>query len=251
MVVDGVGRFDGSLCPNPGQCREREDAAPCPGHGAWRVPPGLSLPALVRSVCQDQARPVVVKRHFQAPADSQGRGTTVWTAKAHLLAEAEHLKAQDRYDAWLEKQQEARRAHEQRIEDLMERQQRLVPLTVAYYKKATGRLVRALDGDRDPAWAMGVPVVTDDGTVVAVICPVASRVSADSAVRQRLSAVTVVVASSAEQQRLAKACVATQRFKLTEAGSRPAPPARASSGTRYGQGSIGVGQAVARMFGGY
>jgi hypothetical protein len=249
QVVDGAAKFTGTLCPNPAQCNEPEhpEGAPCPGHGSWSVPSPLSLADFVLGVCADRLRPWPMKRYFQAPPDSQAGGATVWTAKLYAAAEAEHLRAEERHNAWLERQEEAERAHARHIEDLMGRQQALVPLTVAYYKRTTGRRARALDGDRDPAWAMGVPVLVD-GNPVAVICPVASRVQA-AGVRQRLAGVTVVVASRAEQERLAKVCAAGQQFKLTEVRPRPAtaqPPA-----TRYGQGSISVGQAVARMFGGY
>jgi len=250
-VVDGVARFEGALCPDPSRCREHHVPAPWSGRGAWVTPPALTLSHFVRSVCDGRVRPFVMTRHFQPPTDSEGRGKTVWTAKAYADLEPEHLAAQARHQEWADRQAEAARGHERAIEALMERQQALVPMTVAHFKRTTGKHIRALDGDRDPAWGMGVPVVVD-GDPAAVICPVASRISAEGRLRERLGQLTVVVASRAEQDRLAKVCAPGQTFLLLEPQPRTSP---GSSGTaqptRHGQGSISVGQAVARMFGGF
>jgi len=70
-------------------------------------------------------------------------------------------------------------------------------------------------GECDPKWAMGIPITgLADGKILAVICPVASRVT--SRIRQRLADVLIVVASDPERSRLAKQCVAEQRFLLIE-----------------------------------
>jgi hypothetical protein len=67
----------------------------------------------------------------------------------------------------------------------------------------------------DPEWAMGIPIAgLADGKILAVICPVASRVT--SRIRQRLAGVLIVVASCQERSRLAKQCVTDQRFLLLE-----------------------------------
>jgi len=220
-VVDGVARFEGEVCPDPRHCQHHRVPAPCPGHGTWVTPPALSLSRFVRSVCEDRVRPFVMTRPFQPPLGAQGRGVTVWTAKAYVKLEFDHLAAQARHQQWVDRREEAARRHERAIEALMQRQQALVPMTVAHFKRTTGKHTRALDGDRDPAWAMGVLVVVD-GHPAAVICPVASRVRAARRLRELLRQFTVVVASRDEQERLAKVCAPGQTFLLLEPRPRPA-----------------------------
>ncbi|MDP3714197.1 MAG: hypothetical protein Q8R60_17120 [Mycobacteriales bacterium] len=186
-------------------------------------------------------------QHTAAPASD---GRTVWTAKAHLETEQRHVEARERHEVWADREEEGARAHERAIEALIDRQQKLIPLTVSFAKRSTGQPARAYDEDRDPDWAMGVPVFAG-GDAFAVICPVASRVSADKAVRDRLAGLLVVIASRSEQDRLAKVCAPGQRFKLFEPRERGALPSLSKPPAHYGTGSISVGQAVSRMFGGY
>jgi competence protein CoiA len=71
--------------------------------------------------------------------------------------------------------------------------------------------------DGDPEHAMGVSIILDS-RVVAVVCPVASRITAEIA--ERLTDVTVYVASDHEHQRLARRCRTGQDFVVV---SEPAP----------------------------
>lgn len=103
---------------------------------------------------------------------------------------------------------------------------------------STGRQVGALDNDRDHGRAVGVPIVVD-GAPVAVICPVASRVGKDRAIQRRLAGLTVTVATRGEQERLAKVCAPGRGLRVVEV--RPWP-ASSPQPTRYGSGSINVGQ---------
>jgi competence protein CoiA len=250
-VIDGAARFIGAVCPDPRRCQEVRSAGPCAGHGSWSAPPGLTLATFVASVCRGQLRPVTMRRYFEAPVDARSNGTIAWTTKTYVDTEKEALLAQARRQAWDEEQAKAARAHENQIEALMTRQQALVRITVAYYKRTTGQRARALDGAREPSWAMGVPVLVEDSPV-AVICPVASRVANDPAIQRRLHGLTVIVATEAEQQRLAKACSREQQFRVVHVPSAPASASRATvSPTPSGGNGISVREAVSRMFGGY
>jgi hypothetical protein len=192
VVSDGVGRFDESLCQDLTCCTHYSSAVPCPGHGAWMPPAGLALPRLVELVCSDKVRPFDMRERWSHPRGVQSNGPTVWTDRTYVRAEQRQVDAGKLRRAWANKQEEEAAAHERRIGELMRRQQVLIPITVTYFKWLTQRPVRALDRDRDPFWAMGVPVLVD-GEPAAVICPVASRVG--RGVREMLAELVVVVAS--------------------------------------------------------
>ena len=67
--------------------------------------------------------------------------------------------------------------------------------------------------DSGPDWAMGVPLFVHD-MPQGVIAPVASRIK--GAVRERLAALTLFVATPAERDRVSRAAVPGQRIVLFE-----------------------------------
>lgn len=198
--------------------RDRRPAPPCPGHGRWE-PVTLDLDTFVGLVCRDEV--------VRAPLEVAGVDTTSWTSPVYLRRADAVRAAQESADASVaddrarrrqrrEQQLRMQRAeaerHRARREALRERQQRLQPLVLRTVTEEAGAGQPAagpwtLDGDHEHA--MGVSIVAA-GRVVAVICPVASRVTAEIA--DRLAEVTVYVASEDERRMLARRCRGDQRF---------------------------------------
>lgn len=89
---------------------------------------------------------------------------------------------------------------------------------------------------------MGVPVLVG-GKLHAVICPVASRITAGLA--GWFSTATIVVADENERARIAKVARAGQRFRISDPGPLPEP---APASERRG---ITIDEVINRMFGGY
>lgn len=99
--------------------------------------------------------------------------------------------------------------HEANRAALRARQQELTPLVTRLVAAQSGMVPWACEGDIDHA--MGVSLIFN-GRVLAVICPVASRITAEIAAR--LSSMTVYVASDKEQRAIARRCRAGQRIVI-------------------------------------
>lgn len=97
--------------------------------------------------------------------------------------------------------------HEANRAALRERQQKITPVVVQQVTEQTGTRAWPLDGD--PDYAMGVSILSN-GRIVAVICPVASRIADETA--QWLADVVVYVASEHERRVIARRCRPDQRI---------------------------------------
>lgn len=242
-VVDGAARFKADWCANRRQCgawsmHGADHTGPCSGHGYWDCPPRLSLDEFVAYVCTSR---VVVHETQALRRDWDARhpgGRVVWAPLAYIRAETEQLEATRVRDAWEERQRQERTKWEANILALLARQDALVKPTVEHVFHATGTYPQVHNKQRDPYWAMGLPVFVGD-RAYAVICPVASRVV--GAVRRRLAPLTVIVASEPERARLAKACAPGQQIVVIPVTVPDPPPSQA--------GSITIQQAVRRMVG--
>ncbi|WP_157411502.1 hypothetical protein [Actinoplanes rectilineatus] len=237
MVAEPVARLVVGRCESSGCVRYRDVPEPpaCPGHGRWKATT-LPLELFVGLVCQEE----IVWADLAAtdvaddskPEDTWLHGPAVkrcWTAPAYLRRALAVGQAQLDTDAAVaevrttlrrEREAKARRRralmaqmerdkqrHEANQAALRERQQRLTPTVVRQISEQTGTRVWPLDGD--PDYAMGVSILAD-GRVVAVICPVASRISEETA--EWLTDVVVFVASERERQTVAARCRADQRI---------------------------------------
>ncbi|MEU4218254.1 competence protein CoiA family protein [Actinoplanes sp. NPDC026623] len=244
QVAGPVARLVVERCP-PEKCSRYSDLPsrpPCPGHGRWEAVT-LPLDVFVGLICRDDAVHTVLP-----PADLSRREPTAprfrgftprrwWTSPAYLQHADTVRHAQADTDAsmtdlreQLQQKQErdvrrqataaARRAkeaqqHEARVAALLERQQQLQPIVEREVNERTGTTPWVLKGD--PEQAMGVSVLCGS-LVVAVICPVASRITTDIA--ERLAEVTVYVASNHEKRAIASLCRPDQRFVVV---SDPSP----------------------------
>lgn len=218
----------------PGACSRYRDlpvAPSCPGHERWE-PATLGLDAFVGLVCRDAAvwlrLPVAaIKQDARA-----GRSAGWWWTSLVYLRRAEAVReAQRATDAQVAggraAMQQARREAEQRrsrlelrrLEDaerhaerlaaLVERQERLTPVVIQQVTAQMGTPPWHLPADFEHA--MGVSVIAEH-RVVAVVCPVAARISGE--VADRLVGVTVYVASEPERRAIARRCRRGQRIVL-------------------------------------
>lgn len=108
-------------------------------------------------------------------------------------------------------QREAER-HETNLQALRERQHRLSPIAIRAVTAETGRVPWSLPADFEHA--MGVSLL-EGNRVLAVVCPVASRITEEIA--ERLVSATIYVATSDEQHRIARRCQPTQRIVVLAA----------------------------------
>ncbi|MFO6453367.1 MULTISPECIES: competence protein CoiA [unclassified Aeromicrobium] len=178
--------------------------AGCPEHAEWS-PVTLELQPFLRGLF---AGSVFVYRH--------DRSTTVWTTRPHVHRVDELARRAEAFEMRRRAALDEQAAHRERIRALLERQQRLLRPAIEFIFHRDGIYVR--EESITPEWAMGVPL-TFKGRPVAVICPVASRITPRLA--RRLLSLTVFASTAAEMQRLAKACDRQQRIQLLEAGGTP------------------------------
>jgi competence protein CoiA len=250
VVVDGVGRFAALWCSPRESCSTAgrdglgADLGPCPGHGGWQRPDPVPLVSFVAGVCAGSIRPVTARVEPLQPLGRHRPGAWVWTTHRHYAAETEQVTAQDARERWLVPRREAQRRLEQdqatrhrHIERLLARQQALTGPAVDLLKREHPGRVTV--GTRRSYWAMGLPVLVDRRER-AVLSPVAGRVPA---VRTLLAKVTVIVASTEEQQRLAKVCAPDQRIVVLEV-EVPAPKPLGGRGA-----TITASQAISIMLG--
>jgi len=236
-VAEPVARLVVKACGSVGCSRYRDLPEPpaCPGHGRWN-PTTITLDLFVRLVCQERIvwanlpttgvatheKPVGARAH-----DSAGRWS--WTspiyltrasaihraqldtdklaaeARAMLLRERE-AKAQQRKTMMVQIERDKQR-HAANRAALRERQQQLTPVVMQQVGDRTGSRAWPLDGD--PDYAMGVSILSE-GRIVAVICPVASRITEETA--ELMADVVVYVASEHERRTIATHCRADQRI---------------------------------------
>ncbi|MFC4065058.1 competence protein CoiA family protein [Actinoplanes subglobosus] len=205
---------------------------PCPGHERWETVT-FGLDAFVAFVCQAAA--VWVRLPAGATIRQSPRiGSAArwwWTSPAYLQwAEAvrEAQRATDaevvgersaleqaRQVAQQHRAQEAER-HARRIAALMSRQDRLTPLVIQRVAAEAGTRPWHLPADFEHA--MGVSVIANH-RVVAVVCPIASRITGE--VADRLLSVTVYVASERERRAVAAGCHSEQRIVVPTTGDSP------------------------------
>ena len=154
---------------------------------------------------QSWTSPVYLRRAADVVRAQLGTDAEVAEVRTRVLHERE-AKARRRR-ALVEQLERDKQRHEANRAALRERQQRLTPVVVRQVAEQTGTRVWPLDGD--PDYAMGVSILAD-GRIVAVICPVASRITDETA--QWLADVVVVVASERERRAIASRCGADQRI---------------------------------------
>ena len=257
QVIAGHAQFEAYWCTDRDRCTNTEDydqrRVPCPGHGRWHAAPPVPLSRFILAVCGGQVRVISAADRLWLRESRHDGGSVLWTTRPHAAAEAEQRRAGQAYKQWAaphraawERRAERAAADHARLvanaEALLQRQDALIRPTVEFVYHAAGASPRVLDGERSPRYAMGVPVLVGE-KLWAVICPVATRITPGLA--GWFSTATIVVADTREQARIAKHTRAGQRFKVIDPGPLPTlVPAPLSAG-------ISIGQAVARMFGGF
>jgi competence protein CoiA len=218
----------------PGACSRYRDlpvTPPCPGHERWE-PATLDLDAFVGLICRDAALWVRMPVAAIKQDASAGRSTGWWWTSPVYLRRAEVVREaqratdaqvsgeraamqQARREAELRRSQLVRRRledaerHAERLAALVERQERLTPVVIRQVTAQMGTPPWHLPADFEHA--MGVSVIADHH-VVAVVCPVASRITGE--VADRLAGVTVYVASDRERRAIANKCRGGQRIVL-------------------------------------
>jgi hypothetical protein len=246
QVASPVARLTIARC-EPDSCVGYSDLPtrpPCPSHGRWEAAT-LALETFVGLLCRGDivwtSLPAVDPTDGGEAADARHiapAGRRWWTSPAYLRRADAVRQAQSATDAavaglraqlrLLQEQDRQRRLaavawrvqqeqrHKTNRAALQERQKQLEPAAVRQVAEEMGTMPWALkEGDFERA--MGVSLIVR-GQVVAVICPVASRITPD--VAARLVDVTVYVASEHEQRAIARRCRAGQRFVVV---SDPAP----------------------------
>ena len=228
----GIWRFTEEWCAKRRDCEyagpmtffswNRPKPQPCLGHGRWDPVP-TPLATAVRYVCDGTIRPHALRDTSGArlagkwvALENGGHGQwrhIGWTAPFYIRLAAVQDAAIEEHEAARAKEDKEAAARKANVLLLAARQKALrMPALGAVARQAEQA---TSSGECDPKWAMGIPITgLADGKILAVICPVASRVT--RRIRQRLADVLIVVASDQERSRLAKQCVADQRFLLLE-----------------------------------
>jgi len=124
----------------------------------------------------------------------------------------------DQQDIKLEqqRQQQEQGSHAANKMALLNRQRLLTPTVVHEIAEKTGVTPWSMD-EGDFELAMGVSIIANSKTV-AVICPVASRITPE--VADRLLAITIYVASEQERRNIARHCRPDQRIIVMPTASR-------------------------------
>lgn len=216
--------------------------------GVWEVGPQVPLAEFLRWVFA--GRVVPHRRRGPARSPLQAR-LSVWTAPQYAQQEAAHLEEEDRRKRleqeekrrlldeerirWEHLQEHRRREASERAEAqsdhaaaihaLRERQAALEKPAFEFIRRETGVHPFVEDGGA-AEFAMGVPVYVGM-TPYGVICPVASRVAA---IRDRLAALVVFVASERERRRIAAHAGPGQRIEVLNGGPAAVPPPRQPTG---------------------
>lgn len=234
-VAGPVARLHVDHCA-PGRCDRYGDLQSqprCPGHCRWERA-CLTLDQFVNLVCEEAIVrvPLPDSQLDTRPDKTTTGGHSVnqwWTSPVYLQRARSVRRAQQDADAKVagqrarlrrqrEKEVERRLAEAERlalqaqkreanIAALLDRQRLLEPVVIRQVTGRAGTRPWALPGDYEHA--MGISILIG-GRVVAVICPIASRITPEIATR--LSEVTVYVASERERRALARLCNANQRF---------------------------------------
>ncbi|WP_234389955.1 RNA methyltransferase [Streptomyces sp. MMG1533] len=223
VVVEGLAKFSG---------------------GQWEEGPQVPLAEFLRWVFT--GRVVLHRRRGPVRSPLQAR-LSVWTPPQYAQQEAAHLEKEERRKR-LEQEEKRRLADEERvrrehwrreareraaaqgdhaaaIHALRERQTALEKLAFEFIRRETGVQPFVEDGGA-AEFAMGVPVYV--GMIpYGVICPVASRVAA---IRDRLAALVVFVASERERRRIAAHAGPGQRIEVLNGGPAAVPPPRQPTG---------------------
>ena len=228
----GIWRFTEGCCPNRRDCEypgpmtffsgNRSKPQPCLGHGHWDPVP-KPLATAVRYVCDGSIKPHDLRG--TSGARLAGKWVTLenggpgqwghigWTAPHYIRLAAAQDAAIEEHEAAQAREGKEAAAREANFLRLAARQEALRMPAVRAVARQAEQASRS--GGSDPKWAGGIPITgMADGKILAVICPVASRVT--SRIRQRLADVLIVVASDQERSRLAQHCVTGQRFLLLE-----------------------------------
>jgi Competence protein CoiA-like family len=211
MVTGPIVRLEVTRCET--RCvryQDLRDPPRCVGHGRWqRV--SLGLDHFVELVCQGAIMWTSIPRPSPPrPGTKDSAVTFSWTSPIYIrraeqlhrmqvetdaaVAE-ERRRRRERAEAELRRKQTEEERHQANRDALQERQTRLTPIVVALVAAEAGHepWTWALPGDFEHA--MGVSVILN-GRPVAVICPIASRITDEIA--DRLLEVTVYVASDRE-----------------------------------------------------
>lgn len=171
----------------------------CPGHARWS-PRKLPLHPFMRGLFNAS-----VFRH-------RPEGTTViWTTEPHVQRAAAAARRADAFALRRDADLRLKAAHRARVGALLTRQQELLKPAIDFLFHRDGVYVR--DGSPAPEWAAGIPLSYKDRTV-AVICPVASRISPQLA--RKLVSLTVFAASPTERQRILRACEPRQDVQILQ-----------------------------------
>ncbi|WP_332010949.1 competence protein CoiA family protein [Streptomyces uncialis] len=249
QVTAGAARFVPEWCEGREDCRSgAQFKLPCKGHGQWLPADHLTLSRFVAAICANTTRPHRLRTGF-----SDGEETSRWVTRPYFLLEEEQVQAAARHECIRErlasvrrKQEEARRAAEQQhlaaIDALLRRQEALTKPVVQFVYHEAG-VYPTIARDGTPEFAMGRPVYVK-GKPYAVICPVASRVSA---LRSRLTPLVLFAATESERDRIAAQAAPSQRIEVLEPEPSKEPPPTVPSQPR--QDGLTIKQAVNRMFG--
>ncbi|MEU8001822.1 hypothetical protein AB0B66_11720 [Catellatospora sp. NPDC049111] len=229
-VAGPVARFAATRCDTAKPCvrlRDLADPPACPGHGVWEAAT-LPLDKFVALVCRDAITwtgdgappPPVAHEPEHPPAH-------VWTS-SYYLRQADAIAAanraldeqaageRDRERRRRETESRRRQSEEERRtanrDALRRRQTLLTPVAVRAVESATGQRPWALPGDVEHA--MGVTLIAA-GRPYAVVCPIAGRITDEAA--ERLSDLTVYVASVPERDAIARRCRQDQRIVILHA----------------------------------
>lgn len=223
----------------PGSClryRDLPSRPSCPGHSRWETVT-FALEVYVGLLCRgdmvwaalptmnpsDQGRwpatatgtryadrwwtsPAFLRRADEVQRAQHDTDETVADLRARQQEQAEQV--QRRRRAEIARQEQQRQQHADNTAALRARQGQLSAVVLRRVTEQTTTKPWAMT-EGDPDHAMGVSVVYH-GRVLAVICPVASRITPQ--VAARLAELTIYVASDGEQRTIARRCRAGQRF---------------------------------------
>ncbi|MFC8765810.1 RNA methyltransferase [Streptomyces sp. NPDC057193] len=249
QITAGPARFSPEWCHDRSDCDWNSGCVdgplPCGGHGKWLAVEPFALDRFVAAICTNTTRP----HRLRAPSWEKDE-TWRWITRRYFELEEEQVRAtarrkqvMERLAAIQQRQREARaeaeRQHMAAIEALLQRQKALVKPVVEFAFHEAGAYP-TVGRDGIPEYAMGVPLYVR-GKPYAVICPVASRVTA---LRDALAPLVFFAATEYERDRIAAQAARGQRIEvLTVELPPPAVPAQREPG------GLTVQQAVSRMFG--
>lgn len=238
VVVDGLGAFEHRRCEPRRLCplhvggRDRVYVDTCPGHGWWERPKmRLTLAQFVAHVLHGAVsqhavfaeRPLALARHRP--------GALLWTTRRHAQSEHDLRAATDAALAAARERLGGRAVRQRRVDAelarLIARHARHRALTapaLEVMRKETGNYVRVQDSS--PRWALGLPIFVHEEPR-AIIAPAPEEVQGEA--RERIAALVVFVASTAERDELRQVCAPGQRIDVLDI-EVPVPAGRFSAG---------------------